>query len=101
MSEAFTPLSAPDAVEAAHRIFDRADKSLTLRRALDGASDRDLISVVILARQLDEIARTAALYVADGKNFDAWERLRELLAVPGYLPLPQTEPAEEPAHGEG
>lgn len=101
MSEAFTPLSAPDAVDAAHRIFDRADRSLTLRRALDGASDRELLSIVILARQLDAIARAAAVYVADAKDFDAWERLSELLVVPGYLPLPQTQPAEEPANGEG
>ncbi|MGX5776484.1 hypothetical protein [Methylorubrum zatmanii] len=101
MSEAFTPLSAPEAVAAAHRIFERADTALSLRRALDGVPSSDLISIVILARQLDEIARAAAAYAADGKDFEAWDRLRELLAIPGYLPLPQTHPAEEPAHGEG
>ena len=109
MSEAFTPLSVGEAIAAAHRIFDRADRSLSLRRALDGVPDRELISIVILARQLDAIARAAAAlpmtpdeaaFVMTSGDFALFSALRQQLAAAGYLPL-ETQPAEEPAHGEG
>ena len=108
MTEAFTPLSVGEAIAAAHRIFDRADAALSLRRALTGVPDRELISVVILARQLDRIARAAAAvpmtldeaaFVMTPPDFALFAELRELLAASGYLPLPETRPEEEPAHG--
>lgn len=104
MSEAFTPLVVPEAIAAAHRIFERADRALTIRRALDGVPDRELISIVILALQLDAIAQASAAYLSRPADRDAWERLTELLLLSGHLPLPATPDAvqqEEPAHGEG
>ena len=108
MSEAFTPLSVGEAIAAAHRIFERADSALSLRRALTGVPDRDLISIVILVRQLDGIARAAAAvpmtmdeasFVMTSGDFALFSGLRQQLAAAGYLPL-ETSPAEEPAHGE-
>lgn len=106
MSEAFTPLTAPEAIAAAHRIFDRADRALTIRRALDGVPDRELISIVILARQLDEIARAAGVMMSLGNSPERIRRavadaLAERLIAAGYLELPDQPQLEEPAHGEG
>lgn len=105
MSEAFTPLTVPEAIAAAHRIYERADAALTIRRALDGVPDRELISIVILARQLDEIARAAAAvpmtpdeaaFVMVPADLERFAALRRLLGAAGYLPLPETQLAEEP-----
>lgn len=106
MSEAFTPLSVGEAIAAAHRIFERADSALSLRRALTGVPDRELISIVILVRQLDEIARTAAaLKIAahspESVRSRLADHLADLLTAAGYLTLPDHPLLEEPAHGEG
>ena len=109
MTEAFTALSVGEAIAAAHRIFERADTALSLRRALTGVPDRELISIVILVRQLDVIARAAAavpmtldqaVFVMVPADLALFAELRGLLTASGYLP-PETHTAEEPAHGEG
>jgi hypothetical protein len=98
MSEAFTPLGPRETIAAADRIFDLVDKSLTVRRGLERATDRELLSIVIYVRQLDAIAKAAARYSIRGTDMFAWSELQQLLLVPGYLPLPQNQ---EPPHGQG
>ncbi len=106
MSEAFTPLSVGEAIAAAHRIFERADSALSLRRALTGVPDREMISIVILARQLDEIARTAAALKVAANSPESVrsalaDHLTELLTAGGFLPPSDLPLIEEHAHGEG
>lgn len=106
MSEAFTPLSAPEAVAAAHRIYARVDAALSIRRGLTGVQDREIVSVVILARQLDAMAQLAAHLLTHGvvaslpDGTVPWRALREGLTAAGYLPLPETPAHQEPAHGK-
>lgn len=105
-------LSVEETLAAAALACGRANRPpFDPRRALDGLSATAIISLVVLAGQLDAIAQAAALTeetwrrANDGEASsqeaaDAAVDLIRLLAAAGYLPLPAAPATEEAALGQ-
>ena len=106
-------LSIEETLAAAAAACARANRSpFDPRRALDGLSATAIISLVVLAGQLDAIAQAAA------RTEDAWRRANDrevdaqvaadaaadlirLLSTAGYFPVPPTPATEEAPHVQG
>lgn len=99
---AFPLLDVQTTVERARDLRARIDVASDPRRVVTDLSMSTIASLAILVGQLDEIAATAAASLSDPHDIDPRISLRKQLIATGHLPLsPSTEPAKEPAHGEG
>ncbi|UIY44112.1 hypothetical protein [Methylobacterium radiotolerans] len=106
-------LSVEETLAAAALACGRANRPpFDPRRALDGLSATAIISLVVLAGQLDAIAKASA------RTEDTWRRANDgeasaqeaadaavdlirLLSDAGYLPLSPAPATEEAAHAQG
>lgn len=93
------PLSFEEAMAVARRIHSTPEAGLS--RAVTGLSLNAIVSLVILAIQLDAIAQASAAYATGHPDLDRYAALQELLVAAGYLPLPATTATQEADRGQG
>lgn len=71
-----------------------------LQRAATGLSLKAILSLAVLAHQLDELAQSAAAYVTGTPTPEHYAALQERLLAAGYLPLPKFPAPQEADRGQ-